>query len=161
LLFTTTFNQSCEKDDICGENTPTTPLLVIEFFDALNLQETKNLSKTFVYGLNDNSEIVIFNNVQISSGSSVSLPLRMDNNATRIGLHMDFDESDPQAGNLDIVDISYVTDLVYISRACGYKTIYTDLDANRIDDTDNWIQDIEIIKDTIENEIEAHVKIYH
>jgi hypothetical protein len=35
FLFTVCFS-SCEKDDICDANTPTTPQLVIEFYDAVN-----------------------------------------------------------------------------------------------------------------------------
>lgn len=161
LLFIAALNQSCEKDDICGENTATTPLLVIEFYDALNTTETKNLSNTIIYGLNDQNEIVPFNNLGISNGSSISIPLRTDSDITRVGFHMDYDANDLQAGNLDLIDFLYTPDQVYVSRACGYKTVYNELSVSLIADSNNWIQNIEILKDTIENEIEAHVKIYH
>ena len=32
---------SCERDDICAEATPVTPLLIIDFFDIENTTEAK------------------------------------------------------------------------------------------------------------------------
>ncbi len=42
LLLITTF-YSCERDDICPESTPTTPHLVISFFDVDDQDETLNV----------------------------------------------------------------------------------------------------------------------
>ena len=49
LLLGLTFSlSSCEKDDICAESTPTTPKVVIEFYDAANPTTAKNVSNLVV-----------------------------------------------------------------------------------------------------------------
>ena len=42
FLIAITFS-SCEKDDICDANTPTTPRLIIDFYDATNPTALKNV----------------------------------------------------------------------------------------------------------------------
>ena len=46
-LFSISFS-SCEKDDICEATTPTTPKLVIEFYDVLNRTVKKNVNNLAV-----------------------------------------------------------------------------------------------------------------
>ena len=41
LLFTTLFLSGCTRDDICPEDTQTTPLLVIKFMDISNPTQVK------------------------------------------------------------------------------------------------------------------------
>ena len=48
LLGLTFLLSSCEKDDICAESTPTTPKVVIEFYDAANPTTAKNVSNLVV-----------------------------------------------------------------------------------------------------------------
>ena len=65
--------------------------------------------------------------------------------------------------NLDEVTFNYTRRTEYVSRACGYKTLFT-LDAvNPVvltADSNNWIQNIIVTQPNIENENETHVKIY-
>lgn len=152
---------SCEKDDICGENTPTTPQLIIEFYNNANPEELKDLSSVLVYGFNDQNEIVAFQNVGINSSTSVKIPLRSDSNITKIGFHKSFDVDNPTSGNLDVINFSYNPNQVYVSRACGFKTVYEELSTNLEVDSDNWVLGTEIVNSIVENENEAHVKIYH
>ena len=44
LLLLSVFFSSCEKDDICDTNTPTTPKIVIEFYDVANPTTLKNVT---------------------------------------------------------------------------------------------------------------------
>ena len=155
------FFQTCEKDDICAEGTATTPKLVIRFYDAINVEETKTVSNFIVYGADNNNEVVFFTNISISDTDSVAVPLRNDSNITRLGFHKDIVGEDFETGNMDIIDTDYDIENVYVSRACGFKNIYSNFNATLVNDPDIWISNIEISNSTIENEILAHVKIYH
>ncbi|MUU77436.1 DUF6452 family protein [Winogradskyella endarachnes] len=68
--------------------------------------------------------------------------------------------------NIDILEIRYSTDFVYVSRACGYKSTFINLGVSRDStlDDDTWIRNIiieESIESTVENENTTHVRIYH
>jgi len=162
---------ACEKDDICSETTATTPQLVVRFYDALIPADTKPVSGLFVYGINDASETVFFKNISIGTKDSIAIPLRTDINTTKLVFHLDFsiddndtpdDESDDIVlGNPDTVDVSYIREDVYVSRACGYKATFTNLGATLTTNTDNWITNITIENNTIDNENAAHINIYH
>lgn len=162
---------ACEKDDICPEATATTPQLVVRFYDAISVNDTKSVTNLLVYGINDNNEPVFFKNLTVKTTDSIAIPLRTDTNTTKLVFHSDFsiddngtpedDSDDVVLGNPDTVNINYTRDDVYVSRACGYKAIYTNLGATLATDTDNWITNITIENNTIENENAAHINIYH
>jgi len=57
--------------------------------------------------------------------------------------------------------VSYTPEFIYVSRACGYKSIFNDLQNTLIIDSDNWIAGYNIIKPTVENENEAELILYH
>jgi hypothetical protein len=69
--------------------------------------------------------------------------------------------------NEDFLQFNYTRQNVFVSRACGYKTIF-ELNAtpNGVIKTDSttpdgfWIQDINIVTTNIETENETHIKIY-
>ncbi|NJM80828.1 MAG: hypothetical protein HC854_16675 [Flavobacterium sp.] len=61
----------------------------------------------------------------------------------------------------DIITFNYTKEDIYISRACGFRTVFNLNDADPvITIVDDWIKDIEVIQPSIENENETHVKIY-
>ena len=65
--------------------------------------------------------------------------------------------------NLDEITFNYSRKTVYVSRACGYKTLFTLNTTNPITvtpDSDNWIQSVVVSQPNIENENETHIKIY-
>ncbi len=161
LLAITLVILSCEKDDICAETTATTPQLILRFYDNDNIEETKTATNLLVYGVNDVNEAVFFEHVNFATSDSVVVPLRTDSDITRLVLHKDLDITDFGTGNFDIISLSYAREDIYVSRACGFKNIYTNLEANLETDSDNWIQNIEIVNTTVENQNSAHVKIYH
>ena len=59
LLFTFGLS-SCEKDDICDANTPTTPRLVMTFYDISSPTKTKNVTNLKVIG-DGMEEGIVFN----------------------------------------------------------------------------------------------------
>ena len=168
LLFLALIN--CERDDICPETTPTTPHLIIRLYDISNQESNKNASKMRIQGVG-NSEVL--EDYNIVTTDSIVLPLKTDATVTEFSLHKDYEvdnngtPTDPSddiiLGNEDILTITYATKKEYVSRACGYKTIFENVIVTQEDDGDNWIQLIQSVDDilTVDNENAAHYKIFH
>jgi len=156
LLLTITFS-GCEKDDICAEET--TPRLVLEFYDISNPSNLKNVLNLKVTG-EGQTELGTYNGV-----NKVELPLDITNDITKYSLILNSASS--TGANEDFLQFNYTRQNVFVSRACGYKTIF-ELNAtpNGVIKTDStspdgfWIQDINIVTTNIETENETHIKIY-
>lgn len=162
---------SCERDDICAEATPTTPHLIIEFYNVTEPTETKSVDNLRVVGLdNDENELEVYQSA--TSTASISIPLRtIDNDddpdndiTTKFSFYKDYEinEDDEISGNQDILSIRYSTEEIFVSRACGYKTIFNYVEVIRETDGDEWI--VQILYDnplTVDNETETHVQIFH
>ena len=148
---------NCEKDDICAEGTPTTPRVIIEFYDAANPTVLKNVTNLKV------TETNLTNGFGFSGVSKIQVPLRTNTEETILNFIQNGNDTNTTDDNTDEVIFNYVTQEVYISRACGYKMTF-ELDA--IDgtvitpDANNWIQNIIVNQPNIETENEIHVKIY-
>lgn len=148
---------NCEKDDICAEGTPTTPRVIIEFYDAANPTVLKNVTNLKV------TETNLTNGFGFSGVSKIQVPLRTNTEETILNFIQNGNDTNTTDDNTDEVIFNYVTQEVYISRACGYKMTF-ELDA--IDgtvitpDPNNWIQNIIVNQPNIETENEVHVKIY-
>ena len=154
---------SCEKDDICPADTPTTPLLIIRFYDDLNRTEPKSVTSLRVT-TGENNDIVS-ESLNRKSTDSIALPLKVFENSTAFKLIADSkDDTDTnnEIGNADIVTFSYDNKEVFISRGCGFANHYENLTENLNNGGDTpWILDIEIQNTTVENQTIAHVKIFH
>lgn len=167
LLLVLAFN-NCERDDLCAESTPTTPSLIIRLHDISNEESTKNAFDLRVQGVGSDD---VLPNYNVVSTDSIVLPLKTQASSTQYKLHSDYslddngtpddDTDDIISGNEDIITITYEAEDVYVSRACGFKTIYNNITITVEDDGDNWILDDEIVNTTIDNENAAHVKIFH
>ena len=166
LLLTFAF-YSCEKDDICPESTPTTPKLILRFYDISNQDDTKNVTSFGVTSLDENGDTFVLAGFNGVTTDSISLPLRIQTTAenfTRFTFYKDFeiDDNGIITGNPDVITFAYKREDVYVSRACGFKTIFKELILTVELDGDNWIINSEILNNsTVENEISAHVKIFH
>ncbi|NHN25147.1 hypothetical protein FIA58_005585 [Flavobacterium jejuense] len=156
VLFSVSF-WNCEKDDLCAESTPTTPRVVIEFYDNNTptvLKSVTNLgiiSPGFTEGLS-------FNNV-----SKIVAPLKTSEDVTILNFIQNGSDEDDMNDNSDQITFNYTRKDIYISRACGYKTTFILNDVNGVElqtDSDNWIQSITVENTSIDNENETHVKIY-
>ncbi|HLA57095.1 MAG TPA: DUF6452 family protein [Flavobacterium sp.] len=148
---------NCEKDDICDANTMTTPRLIVEFYDADNptvLQNVTNL-KIIGEGLAEDFALGTFNNV-----SKVMLPLKTTDDITQYRFILY--STDTDLANEDKIQINYTRDNLFVSRACGYKTVfdltgftYTD----PVDPAQLWIRSVTINQTNINSEDETHVSI--
>jgi Family of unknown function (DUF6452) len=169
LLLSVFYN--CEKDDICSETTPTTPKLIIRFYDISSQEETKNVTGLRVTAFDENNTEVLISNLNVVTADSINLPLRTDADLTKFVFHKEYDIDDNDTpndtsddiilGNPDTITITYQREDVYVSRACGFKAIYNDLQTNLESDANNWIVSVEVINTVVENETTAHVKIFH
>lgn len=162
---------SCEKDDICDANTPTTPRLVIKFYDFTNPSVPKNVTNLKVIG-EGMTDGIIFNPAATddskykTNANTISIPLRTNENTTSYSFTLNSGNANPAFVNTDNIKFDYTRQDLFVSRACGYKTIFT-LDAtNPYTHTDaanpdqKWIKYISVEKSNIENEKETHIKIF-
>ncbi|WP_264551472.1 DUF6452 family protein [Flavobacterium sp. N2038] len=168
---------SCEKDDICDPSTPTTPRLVIAFYDANNPSALKNVTNLKVIG-KDQPEGIIFNQSgteitkYLANGNTISIPLRTNEDFSTFTFILDSQNENPAAKNTDEVRFNYTRQNVYVSRACGFKTIFAlnppsdgpplstpfiqfDTDSNGL-----WMKQIFVKKYNIETENETHLEVY-
>ncbi|HEU4497362.1 MAG TPA: DUF6452 family protein [Flavobacterium sp.] len=156
----------CEKDDICAESTPTTPRLVIGFYSYENPALMKSVTNLTAVG-NSQATGVVFNETASDAsryyrtGTSAALPLDISQGVTTYRLRINSESPNPAVFNEDIITINYAAQQVYVSRACGYKTIF---ELSSITEqgpaADQWIKNLTIEKTKVDNENEKHVKIY-
>lgn len=157
VLLSCVIFSSCEKDDICGGTTPTTPKVVIEFYDNANPTVLKNVVNLGVF---NTTYTVGFGFTNVSNGK---IPLKTFQDSSVFYFVQNGTDSDNTNDNLDEVTFNYTRRTEYVSRACGYKTLFTLDSTNPVvltTDTSNWIQNITVTQPNIENENETHVKIY-
>ncbi len=158
VLFLITFSR-CEKDDICAEGTPTTPQVVIEFFDS-DSQLPINVSKLEVNEFGTSKILNTFDGV-----SKIKLPLKTMSDLTKYTLKLNAGNTNTALINEVHLQFDYIRHDLYVSRACGYKTLFV-LNLNSptfIDSTPangSWIESIVILKPNILDENETHIKIF-
>ena len=162
---------SCEKDDICDANTATTPRLVLSFFDINNPSVLKTVTRLKVVG-EGMPEGIIFSpaatgdSKYLTSGSTISIPLKVDQDVTTYNLIFNSGNTNPALVFTDKIQINYTRTNVFVSRACGYKTIFTLKPTNPIihtaepNSSAKWMQYISVEKSNIENENETHLKLF-
>ncbi|MFI1743144.1 DUF6452 family protein [Thalassobellus sediminis] len=168
ILIATITYISCERDDICPENTPTTPNLIVDVYNSENIENKKNATNLLIIGVGNDDALGIY-----TATSTIVLPLNTNEDTTQYILHNNYEvnnngtPNDPNddfaEGNPDIITINYTREDVYVSRACGYKTIFKNVTFNIEPDSDNWIQSSQPTNDNqpVENEEEAHFIIFY
>ena len=169
LVFFT--SSSCEKDDICDANTPTTPRLVIDFYNITTPSVKKNVTNLKVIG-EGRTEGIVFNPAgageaqYLANGSSISIPLKTDVDETTFEFILNSGDPNPTLIDTDKVTFKYTRNDVFVSRACGFKTLFTFVPDNPIIHIavpvtkGKWMQFINIEKSNIDNENETHLKVF-
>jgi hypothetical protein len=148
---------SCEKDDICAKGTPVTPRIIIEFYDAAQPTVMKNVIQLGVIEPNLTSGLAF------TGVSKIQVPLKTNQNSTILRFIQNGGDTNASNDNIDILTFNYQRVDEYVSRACGFKTLFYLNETNPITltaDSNNWIQNIQVQQTNIENENEVHVKIY-
>ena len=155
----------CEKDDICDANTPTTPRLVISFYDFTSSTLLKNVSNLRVVA-EGVTEPLLFNGSAVSNGSSISIPLKTDADTTTYTFTYNYGNPNPALVFVDQIVINYARNTLFVSRACGFKTVYTLSPTNPIIHTavpstnETWMRYISVKNSNIDNENETHLEIF-
>jgi|SRR5690606_13455835 len=158
--FLLVYVSSCEKDDICVEGD--TPLLVLGFFDINDTTASKNVPALRVREIVLDTVLNSF--ADRTNLDSIGVPLRSGATSTSFVLfHNSRDEAETGAelGNGDTLTITYTVREAFISRACGFVAHYDDLEVDLPESADNWIRDISVVQQTIENSNNIHVKIFY
>ncbi len=146
---------SCEKDDICID--PITPNLIIRFYDNTDANTLKSVANLQI----KNTDIDSIFTDNIVATDSITIPLNAF--AENTTYQLTINSTDTNTANSDTLKISYTREDVFVSRSCGFKTIFKDVSLSVTSDTNNWIKSALFIDDTnaILNETQAHVKILH
>jgi len=149
---------SCEKDDICDAATETTPKLIIEFYDILNPTVLKKVTNLEV------KEDGIASVLSFTDKSKIELPLKTNEDSTKYSFILN--STDVTTANEDFLQFNYTRQNIFVSRACGYKTIFTLDPTTPFIKTETstpdgyWIQNITVETSNITTENETHIKIY-
>ena len=115
--------------------------------------------KYFVEGMQDT--------ISVGRVDSLTLvPLRVDTPSVKWGFkYTHTGDTGQKIEDIDYIEFKYMTRDEYISRACGFKSVFT-LNSNTPEDinpvlyTATWIKDVQVVDPEIINEDETHVKIY-
>jgi len=160
LVLACTFS-SCEKDDLCIPEELDIPRLVIVFVDDRNQLLRKPVANLQVLETEGNTPIALDNtgSTTLTQVDSIAIPLRIDASLSEFAFLRTLDGSE----NSDPINFEYVQDEEYLNRACGFKSIYTDLIADRLAETpDNpWITNVIIRNPDVTSNQDIHVEIRH
>ena len=151
---------SCEKDDICDQNTATTPRLIIHFYDVNNPTLDKTVTNLAIVG-EGLTEAILFNGVSV-----IQVPLKTTFDVTKYKFILNYGNTqNPEIVNEDDLEFHYSRNNFFISRACGYKTLFTLYATNPYILTDGpnaddfWIKTVDVSQPNISNENEIHIKM--
>ena len=137
---------SCEKDDICLEDT--TPNLVLKFYDIENDTLVKSV---LIDSIREINNVLIDDYTNVTFDSIISIPLNLNEYKTTYLIS--------SGGTSDTIYFSYDRNDEFVSRSCGYRTIFENFDIDSI--TNNWIKSYNINNTIIDNDTTAHINIYH
>ena len=170
LILACLWIKSCERDDLCSESTPTTPNLIIDVFNIDSQENKKNVQNLVVADIDLETTLP---NYTLVSSNNIVLPLKTTENSTQFilikGASINDNDTPEDStddffeGNYDTLTINYSRKDVYVSRACGYKTIFENVTLTIEEDDDNWILSQQPLNpnQSVEDETAAHFNIFH
>ena len=150
--------KGCTKDDICPPDTATTANLVIAFNDIANPSNTKSVNVLSVITDNDDAvEIISFENTD-----EIAIPLNTTSDTTKYLFKRSLISSSDTINNIDKITFVYQRREDYVNRACGFKVEYFNIDpVLESEGTENWIQEIIVNRDIVNDENSAHFTVLH
>jgi len=151
---------SCEKDDIC-DGQVATPNVRIEFYDRANSANLKPFYKIECFVIpeipTDTIKVIEFFNK-----SEIQLPLNIASNQTIWNLKLTQIVNNDTISEVDQLRFNYTPKAEYVSKACGYKSVFTDLTTSLNQGASgNWITNFSPLTNNIINEENPHAKIYY
>ncbi len=150
--------KGCTKDDICPEGTATTAKLVIDFKDISNPVNAKEVEVLSVLtNTIDSIEVISFQKT-----SEIAIPLNTASDTTKYLFKRSVISETDTITNIDKVMFVYQRKNSYVTRACGFKTEYYNLEKDLEEEgTENWIEEVIIKRDTVNDENSAHITMLH
>lgn len=155
LVFLICILGSCEKDDVCLVETQSTPRLIVKLFDKENRLISKAADNITIYGIGKENPLIKL------SADSLVLPLKTQEAFTRYAFLLPTSTASVTVG--DTLQFNYSRYDQYLNRSCGYRANFI-LDKNLISFPNAapvWMDSFEILIDTVSNEQQAHLAIYH
>ncbi|MEH6762860.1 MAG: DUF6452 family protein [Aequorivita antarctica] len=150
--------KGCTKDDICPPDTATTAKVVIAFNDIANPTVSKNVSVLSVETDYETSVDVI----SFQSTNEIAIPLSTTSDTTKYRFIRTTFRTTDTLTNIDKVMFVYQRQDSYVNRACGFKTEYFNLEADLEDEgIENWIKQVTVIRETVNDENSAHITMLH
>lgn len=144
---------SCEKDDICLS--PATPKLILRFYDNTNPTSKKAVKNLSIWAEGKDT-LKSYKSVELDS---VVIPLNVNTKQTIYYFKMNSTTGNKADNKYNKFTIDYTTKEVYVSRSCGFKTLFNNV--TFVSDN-SWFQSFTPSNlTTIDNEKNAHVKVYH
>ena len=155
LLLCVYLISSCEKDDICLIETPSTPRLIVRLFDKDNRLDSKAADSITIYGVGLERALVTL------TTDYLVLPLKTQAAFTQYAFLLKTSTVSNTVG--DTLQLNYSRYDEYLNRSCGYRAnliLYENLISYPAA-APNWIESFEILIDTVSNEQQTHLAIYH
>jgi hypothetical protein len=164
-------SSSCEPDDICDPATPTTPRMLIKFYNFNIPSEQKNVDNLKVIGEGMTEGVVLSPTATgdakyLANGNSILLPLKTDADIVKYKFILHYGDKNPLLVNEDNFEFKYTRENIYVSRACGFKTIFNLDQSNPFIHTDStpadqkWVKYVIVEKNNITSENETIIKIF-
>jgi hypothetical protein len=117
ILFTFTLS-SCEKDDICAEGTPVTPRVIVEFYKFVTPTVLENVTNL---GIIEPAALV---GIAFNEVSKIEVPLKTTTDITTLHFIQNGSDTVTTNDNIDVITFNYQRVDKYVSRACGFKTLF-------------------------------------
>lgn len=149
---------ACEKDDICAGGESVTPNIVIDLYDQIEPENLKQAVKIAAVA-NGFTDTLFFERT-----SKIELPLQINTNATDWNLTLyELTPTNDTIFKKDELKFTYTTEALYVSKACGYKTIFHEFNAVKSPNTtnDSWIKSIHKVTNEITTNNNAHIQLYY
>lgn len=151
---------ACEKDDIC-EGGAATPNMRIEFYDKANSTNLKPFYKLQCYAVpevpTDSIKII-----EYYGKAEIELPLNITTNQTVWNVTLFEIINNDTIQKSDLLTFNYNPKIEYVSKACGYKTIFENVTASlNTNNPGNWITNFTLLNNNIINQETPDAKIYY
>lgn len=143
---------SCEKDDFCDQN-PVTPNLILRFYDINNTTQLKTVERLSIIAQSKTDSLYTNQNTD-----SIAIPLNSLTEKTIYTLKTNTVNGATANNQIATLTITYTPKNEFVSRSCGFRVIFNDATFEKT----GWINSLSTNSiPTINNQANAHLKIYH
>ncbi|WP_275316612.1 DUF6452 family protein [Tenacibaculum bernardetii] len=143
---------SCEKDDFCVQDS-ITPNLVLRFYDKDDVFQLKQVERFSIIAQGKTDSL--FTN---RTTDSIAIPLNSLSEETVYTLKMNNIDGSKATNQTATLTIKYDSEDDYISRSCGFRVIFKDVNLEHT----GWINNLSTSTiSNINNQTNAHVQVYY